>query len=702
MGGAPLWLGLIAGAATAALVAVTGCDGEPEGHIVQPPADAGVDAPSDAATDAGPIPGPCPAGELELPAGGCQPAGIPPEACGEGFSPTGDGACDPVLPAAPCDPGLMAIPGETECRPVAPCGSGTWGDIPTDSTTEHVDAAYGGSSSDGSATDPWPTIQEAVDAAEPGAIVAVAAGSYGEDVWIMTKPVRLWGKCPGEVEVVGSNVILPAIYILEATGAEVRDLAVTGTGQGIGVHDSQDVTVDRVWIHDTPEGGLDMASTGDDTSCLVGRSLIEAVGTAGAHAKWGAELTIEATVIRDTQPGPTLLWGGGVLVLSSTSDAQRCTLEVRRSVIEGNHREGIRAFGSHVTIDETVVRDTQPGPDDLADGMGIIVGPAVNDELVTTFALLRSVVANNYTCGVCTSNADATVEATVVRNTQPRAADGTGGLGLAALSDLPAGGSRPQVAVLSSVVEQSHSVGLALAGVDATMKAVIVRDTEPELAGSRFGRGLAAELNPTTDEPTILELAGSVIERSHEVGLALIGSTATIDTTVVRDTRPRPDADLYGRGVIVQIAAETLARSQASMTHCLIEGSHESGLYVSGSDVTIEDSVIRQSQAQVDTGLFGDGAIAAAMKIFGTLHSASLRLDRCLIEDSARAAVATFGATIELGGSRLECNPIDLNGEIVFDEPFGLSDLGGNLCGCDGQAASCQVLSSGLSAPEPM
>ena len=46
-----------------------------------------------------------------LKSGACQPAGIPPQACGEGFVPTDGQGCEPILPAAPCAPGLMAVPG---------------------------------------------------------------------------------------------------------------------------------------------------------------------------------------------------------------------------------------------------------------------------------------------------------------------------------------------------------------------------------------------------------------------------------------------------------------------------------------------------------------------------------------------------------------------------------------------------------------
>ncbi|RLB65702.1 MAG: hypothetical protein DRI90_01310 [Deltaproteobacteria bacterium] len=594
MGSARLRLAFGATSVATLLVMVPACDEDLAAP--GPVADAGVDATPDGEPDAGPQPGPCPAGQLELDDGACQPAGIPPEACGDGFVPTDDGACDPVLPDENCSLGTMAIPGETECRPVAPCGTGTWGDIPIEPTTQHVDGAYGGSNSNGSATDPWTTIQEAVDAADPGAIVAVAAGSYVEDLWILAKPVRLWGKCPAEAEVVGSDSVLPAIYIYEASGAEVRDLAATGAGMGIFISDSQDVRIDRVWIHDAPAGGLGLLDVGEGCSVRLSRSLIEWVGDDGAHLTWVAELTVQDSVVRDTQPDSSQHWGRGLTAMSDLAAPQRSQLWVRRSLIERNHQDGIRSFGANVTVQDTVIRDTLPAASGQGEGSGILMGPAVDDDGLSSLTLLRSVIAGNHSCGVCTTNANGTVEATVVRGTKARASDEQGGFGLGLISDRPSESTRPQVTVTSSVIEQSHSAGLAVAGLDVIVAALIVRDTEAEVAGGHLGRGVAAELNAITGEPATLEIYGSVIERSHEAGLALIGSTAVIDGTVVRDTQPQPANDLFGRGVVVQLAAETLARSDATIVHSLIEGNHEAGLYVGGSDAWVQDSVIFDSK----------------------------------------------------------------------------------------------------------
>ena len=172
---------------------------------------------------------PCPPGELELSDGSCQAAGVPPEACAAGFVADGQQGCEPTLPASPCPVGTMAVPGEATCREVAPCGSGTWGDIPVTTSTEHVDKSYTGGNSDGGPQQFWTTIADGYAAAAAGAIVAIAAGSYAEELVIDGKAVRLWGRCPGQVEVVGPTEDAAAITIgLGADGTEVRDLAITG------------------------------------------------------------------------------------------------------------------------------------------------------------------------------------------------------------------------------------------------------------------------------------------------------------------------------------------------------------------------------------------------------------------------------------------------------------------------------------------
>ncbi|RLB54519.1 MAG: hypothetical protein DRI90_20180, partial [Deltaproteobacteria bacterium] len=286
--------------------------------------------------------------------------------------------------------------------------------------------------------------------------------------------------------------------------------------------------------------------------------------------------------------------------------------------------------------------------------------------------------------------------------TLPVAANGGTGYGLVITSDRSPAAARPSATVRSSLMVQNHSVGLGVVAVDAIVEAVAVRDTACEVASGAFGRGIVAEINPETGSRAMLQLAGSVVEGSHEVGVIVLGSEATISGTVIRDTLPRSIDGLFGRGLIVQLAAETSTRSDVTVSQVLIEGSHEAGLYIAGADGTVEDTVVATTGAQNDTDLFGDGVIASTLFTPGGVASTNLSLQRCLIRDSARAGIASFGATIALANSALDCNPISLAGEPFLDQPFAISDSGGNACGCASETVLCQVLSTGLTPPDPL
>ena len=90
----------------------------------------------------------------------------------------------------------MAIPGETLCRPVAACGTSPWGDIPDEPNAQYVDGSFTGSFHDGSKSAPWTTITQGIEAAAQGGLVAVASGTYVEDLDLKHKSLRLVGRCP--------------------------------------------------------------------------------------------------------------------------------------------------------------------------------------------------------------------------------------------------------------------------------------------------------------------------------------------------------------------------------------------------------------------------------------------------------------------------------------------------------------------------
>src|SRR5262249_45120252 len=147
-------------------------------------------------------------------------------------------------------------------------------------------------------------IQQGVNAAAPGATIAAAAGTYAEDVFIDNKPVKLWGRCPSLVSVVGDSAKKGAvtIYFPGANKSEVHHLAVTGQSGGILVLGANDVVVSGVWIHDTGEEGIRLDDSSGPASLSVTGSLVE-----GAHnygmGFLGTDATIEESVVRDTKAG---------------------------------------------------------------------------------------------------------------------------------------------------------------------------------------------------------------------------------------------------------------------------------------------------------------------------------------------------------------------------------------------------------------
>jgi hypothetical protein len=308
------------------LALASACSEEDDGKAAsgQPIPDSGIACvPGELETDSGCRPAglppempPCPPGETVAEAGACVPAGVPPGACGDGFTPE-DGGCVPILPLSPCERGTMAVPGSSTCQEVSACGGGTWGDIPVDATTEYVDGQYSGADSDGTSSKPWTSIQDGIDAATPGAIVAIAAGSYAENLVVSGNPVKLWGRCPAMVEIIGVSTTSSAVFVLGgADGSELRGVAVTGPSLGITVSGVRDAVLEAVWVHDTGERGINVEDTQGTTALAVRRTLVEDARFLGI-SNIGSSVTLDDSVVRRTSPIGSQIVGRGILIQAS-------------------------------------------------------------------------------------------------------------------------------------------------------------------------------------------------------------------------------------------------------------------------------------------------------------------------------------------------------------------------------------------------
>lgn len=621
----------------------------------------------------------------------------------------------------------MATPGDTECHAVMDCAPGRWGNIPVDATSEYVDASYADGDSDGSEAKPWTTITEAVTAAEPGALIAIAEGSYGEDVVVEGKSVRLWGVCPAKVELVGIDPGFAALLIHDvASGMEVRGIAVRAGGLGMLIVSSVDVVVDKVWVHDTASRGINIQDDLGVTSVSVTDTLIERSREFGLFVS-GSAVTVERSVLRDTLPRSSdNAFGRGInvrpcRVLDGCDRPIVAEVTVRGSLVDQNHDIGVFVMGSVATVEGTVVRGTLPQASDLRAGRGINVqacriqndcDPAVRSSVT----LRGSLVDRNHEAGLFVSGSDATVEATVVRGTLPHAFDQTGGRGISIEECDNDGGCIPRerssVVVRHSLVEDNHEIGLDIGGSDATVEGTVVRGTLPRAVDQAAGRGInihATCLPPVVcnaSERANATVRGSLIEENRELGLSVSGSDALVEGTIVRDTLPRAVDQTGGRGINVQLVCtdtgcDPTTPSSITLRGSVVVGNREIGVYIGSSNAIVENTVVQGTLPEALDGQFGDGV---ALFSQAAAVTATVTVTGTRIENSARAGLSNFGGEAVIGSNHFDCNAFDLNGETKYlgkSLPFSFENLGGNTCGCGSEQSHCKIVSSALEAPPP-
>ena len=610
--------------------------------------------------------------------GTCQSPGVGADSCASGFQWMDGGLCEPTLPEEACPAGMMAIPGEVECRSVSPCSEEKFGLGPFDVGTSYVDGGYTGSDSDGSESKPWTTISDALDSA--ATTIAVAEGTYFEDL-VVDRAVSIIGRCAGLVEIRGSASGAAAILFLNgASGSRVSDVAVTGSTYGVGALDAGDLSFQRVWIHDTGGRGFDVEVMSGETRAELHDSLVESTTDVGAFS-FGAGLSIERSVIRSTTGRGISARGGSALSLTD-------------SVIALNSELGVLVSGSNAELDGVVVEQTQLDP--IAGmGRGIAVQVDSDSLLPSNAVVARSVVRGNHDLGIYVSGSTVQIQDSVVRDTLAQDA----GFGVIGQDDL-ASGLAANVSLSRSVVQNSRGFGISVSGSSLSTDGVAIREVAAAAANPSdmlgawtFSRGINVRAEPTSGLRSTASIANTTIEGVEEVGLFFGGANGEVVNTLVRDVRGLSGSGMLGWGVGIQDSPELGERSVVSLADCAIEVVHQVGIIVLDSDATVRNCRVANVEPRIADGDFGDGLVATSLDA-----PSSLVVDRVTVEQASRAGVASFGANVSLGGTTLECTPIPLNGE----QSAAFENLGGNTCGCLGDETSCTVQSSLLTPPEPI
>lgn len=407
----------------------------------------------------------CPVGAAPD-AEGCVTVGAAP--CADGFEADDEGGCLPVLPPRACPDGEIALLGETTCRELAPCGAPPWGDIPVGPDTVYVDASYTGGDSDGTAARPFVDIDLAILDAPLDAVVAVAPGTYGQT--FVGRRVRLWGICP-ELVVIDSSDPVQASLFINADGAEVRDLSVTG-GSGIIVTGAVDVRLERLWIHDTLDLGLAVFDAAGYAAATASEVLVERGKQIGVFVI-ASDLVLERSVVRHTQPNASGLAGAGFATTVSPLTGDASTATIRNSIIEDSYASGIVLEGGQVLVERTAIRRTAPQVADGSDGEGINVVFSVGTGERASIEVRDSTIEDSHQAAMLVLGSDATIDGLTVRGVAPASDATTTAIGVA-LQPYLGQISRATARRLST--SATHTAGVSVVGSELDAELLDLRD----------------------------------------------------------------------------------------------------------------------------------------------------------------------------------------------------------------------------------
>jgi hypothetical protein len=685
--------------------------------------------------------------------GGCEPAGV--TACAAGFVAEA-GGCRATLPATPCEPGAIALPGMSACEAIAPCGE-------VAGATLFVDAT--GVFGDGSRAKPFARINEAIAAASPGAVIAVAAGTYDEDVTI-DKAVRIVGSCPTAVTIRGVLAGEDRGAVVITASASLERVSVTGPAAGVVVTGAKGVVIDstrvfaalngirirkgadaivrrtvvdgarqfgivvsgavgrveRSHVHGTKEEivSIGVRVNPDPVSLAPGEvivvgSLLEKNEYANAEAV-SSKMTIEGSVLRDGVPVAGK-YGVGVMAARNMTVKQPADLTVRGSIVEGNSYIGIVATDSKLLVEGSVIRNTKLEAKDKKYGRGIVVQGNVT---AVEARVSGSVIEANQETGIdVNGDAKMVVTGSIVRDTKANGETGTGVFGEVLNGKAPAleidrslftGNAKAGVisagmlTVRASRFSHNKIFSLVTRGGAATVSASLFEDTSADANGLN-GHGLLAIVDKTRILDPALTVEDTAVRRARKAGIAMFGGKLTIARSSVQDIAAEKVA---GLGVSIE-SKRPVDSSLLEIDQSLIEKVSGAAVLVYGAPARLSNVHIRDVRLGEGVG-FGDGVFVGGMffETFG-IRTASLELRGSWIERAARTGVAMFGSSLAMEGTFLTCNliPLDVepiaawNGKEFLDHAFDVDDRGGNVCGCNTNEA-CAARSTNLkpSAPE--
>jgi hypothetical protein len=683
--------------------------------------EAGIEEPAPPVAPAVPAPPaltPCPAGWREVPGSDAEePATCDPW---------------PATGRAACADDEAHFPGEPGCRRIGTaCPADGWPEGLPATGVRYVRAGApaGGT---GTRAAPFAAVSEALAGASAGTVVAVAAGTYDEAIAV-PDGVTVQGACVSGTRLTRSAVATEEEATVTAGGSgALANLSVGGEGQGI-LADGEGMELDLrdVLVTGTVKRGV-LAIDGGLLSgeAVVIRDVrprtADGLFGRGAQAHAGGTLHLERSVVERCRDAGVIVFDGGtraelrdVAVVDilpravggsfgrgiDANDAAAVVLE--RVVVEGAHEGGVMQLGAggSVRMTDVVVRDTSAPPAlsaqshgvavqagemilrrvlvEANDGTGVFASAAgrldaedvvVRDTRIdpsleqsgvglwlqegSEGSLVRAFFARCRVIAIVASNAVLTLRDVRVRDTLSDEATRTYGRGLEVEQ-----GARADVERI--VLERNRECGLLVADPRSRLdlRDAVVRDTDEEEGTRDFGRGIMVQ------ESGHLAAARVRLERNEDIGVGILGATATLEDLEVIDTRSRAIDGWTGRGLEVGFGSEVTGarvRLAGNRDVGLIVGSPGTTLRLTDLEVT---GTLERACVETDCSDAGNGFGIAV------LLDAILDVDRFALCDSALGGLQIArGGQVDLHRGVVERNPIGVNLQVSGYDVSRLQD----------------------------
>ena len=614
---------------------------------------------------------------LPIPASPIAPRGLP---CPPGWQSLSDDDgenCEPWIEDRDptCEPPAARFPGALGCVVVGtPCQDDDdyASDLPeTDVIFVDTDAT---APLDGSRDHPFASVAEALVAASSHATIALARGTHLGPI-ALPDGISMVGACVAETTITSTAPTGSPALTLEGHDNHVRNLTVTGARPGIWVAASATAAVlEDVVIDGATHGGLTVLGELEARRLVVRNTLPGTGGKfgRGLHVEGGqlrledavlsnnrevalsatgatASVTVRGLAVLDTAPQASDgLYGMGLLLFGGAH------AEIRDAIFAGNHFVGVHAgqSGTHLLLEQVVVRDTDGQLADEKGGMGVLVGGGASMEM------RRGLVERNRGTGVTVgqTGSELLLEDAIIRDQRPWRFNDQAGLGLRV-----EGGAFLEAARV--VIARNLAAGLSVSDPGSRMRLedVAIISTAGQVSDHRVGAGLIADLG------AVVEASRLAVMANRFVGI-YVGedSHATLIDLQVHGTLSEEASGLFGRGLEADRgAAITLERAVLSENRGV-------GLIAADGETRVEatDVAIRATTPMdcAETHCIDRGGGYGVV-----MNRAHLGLRRFLIEDNSLCGIMLAATTdITLAGGTVARHPIGINLQGHAGDPAAL------------------------------